>query len=100
MVGQIGCPETSVSNNLTPPNSPEDGIIRFNRGENLRSCIKHETLNVLRGRGVKLLLILYLGVAKHECSISLRPHVLDSRYECCEMDNKLKGLCKKTVSIF
>ena len=34
---QIGSPETSVSNHLTPRNSPEGGRIQFNRGRSLLS---------------------------------------------------------------
>jgi hypothetical protein len=35
-MGQIGSPETSVSNHLTPRNKPEDRRISFNCGGSLR----------------------------------------------------------------
>ena len=38
--GPIGRPETSVSNQLTQRNNPEDRTIQFNRGGCLR-CRKH-----------------------------------------------------------
>ena len=36
-MGPIGSRETSVLNQITPRNSPEDGSIQFNRGGSLRS---------------------------------------------------------------
>jgi hypothetical protein len=40
-MGEIGRPETSVLNYLTPRNNPEDGIIQFNRGVSLQSRITY-----------------------------------------------------------
>ena len=39
LTDRTASPETSVPNHLTPRNNPEDEIIQFNRGRNLRSCI-------------------------------------------------------------
>jgi hypothetical protein len=39
-MGRIGGPETSGLIHLMPRNNPDDGIIYFNRGGNLRSSIK------------------------------------------------------------
>jgi hypothetical protein len=38
-MGPTGSPETSVLNQRTPSNNPEDGIIHFNRGGSLRSQV-------------------------------------------------------------
>ena len=47
-MGAIAGPETSVSNHLTPRNSPEGGRIQFNHGESLRSRIQHAHCTVRR----------------------------------------------------